>query len=330
VTTIRAISARAARPGLQCPGRRLCQYRKANGRWYGGDGGSRGLGHPQQTSGLIKDTAVLNIRDAAGAAQGLAIRVESTTGAPANVRIEDNLVQNYTRAGIIANGAGVDAWIEDNHVVGPNLPTVWAPNGIQVSRGAVGTVKVNNVNNASPNPPAGAGSGIIIFCAGPTTVEGNKILAADLGISIGDNQQARVIGNEVRNSTFDAYSLQFIGTIFGPLGCPAFPSPTTNNLLEGNKAFDSGENGVSLASFDPSGAPVTNNQIINTDIKDSGIDGIRVFSLAVGNFLINNQIENSGEHDAHDDNPPAINTWRDNDCNSPPPRKENQPGLCKG
>jgi hypothetical protein len=284
----------------------------------------------QRTSGLIKDTAVLNIRDLTGPAQGVAIRVEATASSIANLRVEDSLVQNYSRVGISADGAGVDVWIEDNQVIGPAPPTVWAPNGIQVSRGSVGMVKFNRVNNTpSPNPPAGAGSGILLFCAGPTTVEGNKIAAADLGIAISDNQDAWVTGNEVRDSRFDAYSLQYLGTLFGPLGCPVFPSPTTNNVLEGNKAFDSGENGVGLASFDPTGAPVTNNQIINTDIKNSGVDGIRAFQLAVENFFVNNQIETSAEHDAHDDNPSATNTWRDNDCNTPPPRDQNQPGLCK-
>ncbi len=283
----------------------------------------------RETDGVIKNVAVLNARNPDGSSQGIGIRVEST-GAPTDVRIEDNLVQNFTRAGISANGLGVTVHVEGNTVVGPVPPKVWAPNGIQISRGAQGVVEGNEVRDAtSPNPPGGAGSGILLFCAGPSTVQGNEVLGSDLGIALGDNADGRVIGNEVRDSVFDAYSLQFIGTLFGPLGCPAFPSPTTNNLLEGNKAFGSGENGVSIASFDPTNpAPPSGNRIVETEIRNSGIDGIRVFD-GTGNLFAGNSISGSGEHDAHDDTvgtgtAGTANTWEANDCVTSQP-----PGLCE-
>jgi hypothetical protein len=226
----------------------------------------------QQTSGRIEGVAVLNIRNPDGSSQGLGIRVEST-GVATNVRVEDSLVQNFTRAGINANGLGVDARSEDNKVIGPVAPKVWAPNGIQVSRGAVARVEGNEVHNAtSPNPPAGGGSGILLFCAGPSRVEENKVFASALGIALGDNAGAEVIDNEVDDSLFDAYSLQYIGTRFGDLGCPVFPSPTEENLLEDNEGVNSSENGVSLANFDPTDPlPSTDNRIEDNEIEDSGI-----------------------------------------------------------
>jgi hypothetical protein len=54
------------------------------------------------TNGVIKNVAVLNIRDETGGSQGLGIRIQSDLG-PANVRIENNLVQNFTRGGISGN-----------------------------------------------------------------------------------------------------------------------------------------------------------------------------------------------------------------------------------
>ena len=276
------------------------------------------------TDGLFKDNAILNIRNDSGSRQGVAIRIETVSGT-AYVDVEDNLVQNFTRVGINGNGIGVFLYVKDNDVIGPVNPKVWAPNGIQVARGAVGQVEGNHVQGpTSPNPPAGAGSGILLFCAGASMVEGNKVFDSDLGIALGDTADALVIGNEVYDSLFDAYSLQFIGDFFGLLGCPndPNPSPTNNNLLEGNKAFGSADTGVSLVNFRPSFDPLTpvGNVIENTDIKDSGIDGIHVFD-GERNVFENNQIENSGTTDCVDDT--AANTWTENDGDTSSPA-----GLC--
>lgn len=282
-----------------------------------------------QTDGAIRDTRVLNIRDASGASQGIAIRVQSA-GATTQVEVDDNLVQNFTRAGINANGIGVDAEIHGNTVMGPLPPKVWAPNGIQVARGAVAHVEGNQVHDAtSPVPAAGAGSGILLFCAGPSTVTGNEVFASDLGIALADNQDAVVTGNEVRDSVFDAYTLQYIGTLFGPLGCPTFPSPTMGNALEDNEAVDSGENGISLASFDPTDPiPPSDNTFEENEVRGSRVDGIHVFD-GTDNLFQDNEVKDSGDTDCVDDTVGAgtagtANTWEDNEGQTSSPA-----GLCE-
>jgi hypothetical protein len=285
----------------------------------------------QQTSGRIKDIEVLNIRDAAGAGQSAAIRINST-GAPVNVDVEDNLVNNWTRVGIMGNGPGVTIHVEDNMIIGPKPPKVWAPNGIQISRAAHAVVNGNEVHDASIGIiPPNAGSGILLFCAGPTTVQGNKIFASDTGVNLEDNAHAKVIGNEVHDSTFDAYPLlSGVAVMFDltgpfPAGCPGGVQATVDNTLEGNKAFGNSRDGVHLEGFAGQLGP-SFNRILNTDINISGRDGLRVMSGA-NNHFVNNSMENSIEHDAHDDQVPTPNSWRSNDCNSV--SQQNQPGLCQ-
>jgi hypothetical protein len=280
------------------------------------------------TDGVIRNVSVVNIRDASGATQGQGIRIQSTLG-PASVRIEDNLVQNFTRGGITGNFAGVSVNVRNNKVIGPVAPKVWAPNGIQISRGARASVVGNFVRNAtSPNPPAGAGSGILLFCAGPTSAQANFVTDSDLGIAISDNQDAQVRGNVVRDSVFNAYDFGFLGNLFGPLGCPQTPSPTQDNLLKQNLAVSSGEFGISLSSSDPTlPAPPTMNDIVGNVIRVSGVDGIRVFD-GTDNSFIGNSIRFSDEHDCHDDTigtrtAGTANTWKDNDGTTSYP-----PGLC--
>lgn len=282
-----------------------------------------------RTSGLIKDTAVVNIRDVTGASPGVGIRID---GPAATVRVEDNRVLNWTRVGIMGNGLGVNIQIEDNLIIGPTPPKIHAPNGVQVSRGAVGLVKGNVIYDASIGlVPPNAGSGILCFCAGPTTVEGNKISDSDTGVNLEDNANARVIGNEVSDSAYDAYPLLsgvavFFGDPIGGLGCPGGVQATIGNFHEGNKAFENGRDAVHLEGFAVLPGP-SNNDILNTDIKTSGRDGLRVVNGA-GNRFFNNTMEKSVEHDAHDDQIPTPNSWKDNNCKSA--SKENQPGLlCK-
>jgi hypothetical protein len=224
-------------------------------------------------------------------------------------------------------------YVRNNTVIGPVNPKVWAPNGIQISRGATALVTGNSVRDAtSPVPEAGAGSGILLFCAGPTTTEGNSVRTSDLGIALGDNQDSHVRGNVVRDSVFDAYSLQFIGTLFGELGCPDFPSPTQDNVLRQNLGVNSEEYGISLASFDPANPPLpppTMNDVLGNVIRKSGIDGIHVFQ-GTDNRFIGNSIAISGDQDCDDDTvgtgtAGTANTWQDNEGATSEPD-----GLCNG
>lgn len=302
------------------------------------------------TDGEISDVAVLHVRDATGGSQGIAIRAERNSGS-SHVMIKHNLVRDYTRVGISANGQGVDVRITDNTVIGPDLPKVWAPNGIQVSRGATARIQNNKVSGStSPVPDAGAGSGILLFCAGAARVTENRVFASDLGIAVSDNSFATVSRNRVENSLFDAYSLQYIGKLFGDLGCPSFPSPTKDNVLSDNRARNNGQDGISLANYDPvsDATSPSDNTISRNDVQGSGIDGIVICGSKTGpsgtqcdgtggnpsgNLITKNRIRASALTDptgvdARDETTGSgtagtANTWRDNRCKTSSPD-----GLC--
>jgi parallel beta-helix repeat protein len=93
-----------------------------------------------------------------------------------------NLIDNYQKAGIDIRGAGSIGTISDNEVRGIGPTPAIGQNGIQISRGASGTVTGNTVsaNAYSPRPLS---SGILIF--GPTgtvSVSQNRVLGSDNGI----------------------------------------------------------------------------------------------------------------------------------------------------
>ncbi len=303
-------------------------------------------------SGAIKHVEVLNIRNQSGSDQGIGIRVQTSDSSQrAKVVVASSKVKNYTRVGINGNGEGVHLTALFNKVAGPSGYKLWAPNGIQIARGAKGNVVANYVdNNPSPNVPGGAGSGILLFCAGETTVAGNTVTRADLGIALADQANAHVAGNLVKDAYFDGISLQFLGLYFGDIGCTSLdaPKPVENNRVVANHVRDSGDTGVSLVNFDYDRAPYTpnDNLLMFNKIRGSGDgasdaenDGIHVFTFTepgdsspsyepTGNTFELNTIKDSTDKDAVDEtrnsgSAGTANIWNRNRCTSADPT-----GLC--
>jgi hypothetical protein len=98
--------------------------------------------------------------------------------------IDGNTVSAYQKGGIVVNGAGTSASITNNSVSGLGPVVFIAQNGIQVSRGAVATVRGNDISDnfytgevgVGPNPggqnPEGweyFSTGLLLFEAGAGT-----------------------------------------------------------------------------------------------------------------------------------------------------------------
>jgi hypothetical protein len=148
----------------------------------------------QNASGTITDNAVRNVLlppALQGCQDGLAINVESNTGAPA-VTISNNSVRNYDKNGITASGlgnntGGPNVTVTGNTVIGLGATTVTAQNGIQISYGATGTVASNHVaDDIYINPPdctlCYGASGILIYASDSVTVSTNTVDSTQLGI----------------------------------------------------------------------------------------------------------------------------------------------------
>lgn len=154
----------------------------------------------EETNGSIRQVEVKNIRNADGSAQGLAIRVQGARAgefdpamppAEKSVEINENIIRNTSRIGILVDGLGASADIEENLIDGPSMPMVFAFNAIQISRSAKGKANKNVINDTvSPTPLTGGGAGVAIHCVDGVTVTKNVITNADLGIVIIDTQAA--------------------------------------------------------------------------------------------------------------------------------------------
>src|SRR5260370_6245807 len=106
--------------------------------------------------------------------------------------IDGNTVWAYQKGGIVVNGAGTTASITNNSVSGLGPVVFIAQNGIQVSRGAVATVRGHNLSNNFYTGEAG------LVNAGGNSPEGFEYLSTGLllfeagaGTRTSDNQVSR-------------------------------------------------------------------------------------------------------------------------------------------
>lgn len=131
-------------------------------------------------SGDIWNNTVTGITNTpfSGVQGGVGIYVLNDDGTLRTVDITNNTVNDYQKAGIVANGDDLTANITGNIVTGQGPTSVIAQNGIQVGFGATGTISNNTVsenawtgtyggsNDPATDPEADGSAGILLYMPG--------------------------------------------------------------------------------------------------------------------------------------------------------------------
>ena len=114
----------------------------------------------QDASGAISGTTDLAVAASLpsytlfGSDYGGGIFVQSDcVGGISNVNIQNNMVSNYYKSGIVCDGSGTTSNITGNTVTGVGPVIYIAQNGIQISRGAMGTVNNNQISGNNYSAP---------------------------------------------------------------------------------------------------------------------------------------------------------------------------------
>jgi hypothetical protein len=141
-------------------------------------------------SGSIQKTNVVGINQgASGCQEGNAIEVrnapfDGTHPNTQKVKIEENIIDDYQKTGIVANG-DVKVEIEKNFVGSSDLDDFLAANSIQVGFGAKGEVEKNIViGNDWDGPSNFAATAILIFASEDVKIKKNSLFGegTDVGI----------------------------------------------------------------------------------------------------------------------------------------------------
>jgi hypothetical protein len=222
----------------------------------------------QNTAGTITDNAVRNqLMDPAdqGCQLGLAINVESDTGAPA-VTISNNSVRNYDKNGITADGPGTGGGpavtITGNTVIGLGATSVIAQNGIQIGFGATGSATSNHVADDIYTGPTYGSAGILIYASAGVTASSNEVESTQLAIvpatdpTYGNANSTIIHGNRIGGTqNYDAIDL-----------C------SDNNTAESNVIYGSAQSGIHVDDECP---PSTgSNNIVKSNTINEACAGI--------------------------------------------------------
>ncbi|HEV8714492.1 MAG TPA: right-handed parallel beta-helix repeat-containing protein [Candidatus Binatia bacterium] len=127
--------------------------------------------------GSITDNTVRDINQgASGCQEGNAIEVRNapfdTTGADKLVTIQGNVISNYQKTGIVANGS-VAAVITQNDITGVGPVDYIGQNGIQIGFGATAIVRENLATGNDYTPTSFVSCGILLFKADGVQVSEN-------------------------------------------------------------------------------------------------------------------------------------------------------------
>jgi parallel beta-helix repeat protein len=182
-------------------------------------------------SATIEKNHITEIRAAdpalRGCQYGVGIQVgRSVEGQVGTATIKGNVIDSYQKNGMTIDGAGSSARVANNEIGPAGASEINAPNGIQVSRGAVAEVRHNEVSGNVYTPGTTSGTGILLYQAGAVTVENNKVFGNDVGIYLWSTNGAKVKSNNSHDNTFDGFFVE---------------SDATGNVFENNKASGNAE-----------------------------------------------------------------------------------------
>ncbi len=139
--------------------------------------------HYYNTSGIVSESRVQHITDAAHPSYSRVVSVVATHGEGETVDVSFIKVEvpDFQKGGLVVMGPGLTCTMEDNDINGAINPNL-APNGIQVSYGSSGTLTDNSVTSVEYPGTDWAGTGILLMESGSITVTGGEVVGCEVGI----------------------------------------------------------------------------------------------------------------------------------------------------
>ncbi len=178
-------------------------------------------------SGSLRDSTVENLvlAPALRGCQDQFAVLALPNAAPETVILDNNLVRNYGKGGVVASGAGLVFNALDNRFTGRG-PTVLgdaAQNGVQVSFGATGALSGNTIEDHSYVPGNFVATGALLFDA-DVDLDGNTFADNQVGAYYIDSNGSAT-GNIFEAGAADTGVARFWGAIFDDPPADRLPQP---------------------------------------------------------------------------------------------------------
>ena len=295
-----------------------------------------GNGTVAASNATVSNIANVDQANAGGCQQGVGIQVgRNALGEVGHATLTNVTVSGYQKNGITADAAGSSLTVSGSHITSAPSSLI-ASNGVQVSRGATGSITGNTISGNECNLAAGCTSdpvpadlnlsfatGIILYNpAAGLTIQGNTITNNDVGI---DHYVPATDGNAIsgaRNTSHKKNALDADGTATSPQKNVSVvsntPTAIAGNTLTGNRyegiyldegtatvsgnSITGGNIGVEVASF---GGETGNAQgtLSQNEITGATVAGIQLQLDPTATF----QAKISGDSNSIHDNAIGVN-----------------------
>ena len=218
-------------------------------------------------------------------------------------------VTGYQKNGITIDGAGTATTVDQSTVTGPGANTTQsqaiAANGIQISRGATGSITNSHITNnvcddaagqCGPDPVNGVQSaGILIFNSDGLTIQGNTLTSNDMGVYNFSQSTAGVTINKTGGSSPQKKTSAREPGARPNVAVAATPTQITGNTITNNRdenvfidegtvalngnTIDGSNVGVEVVSYGPSVEGTDGNSqgtLSKNEIKNATVAGIQL------------------------------------------------------
>jgi hypothetical protein len=184
-----------------------------------------------------------------GCQQGIGIQVgRNSISQVGHAALSNVTVTGYQKNGLTIDGAGTTATVDQSTVTGPGpnttLSLATATNGIQISRGATGSVTNSHITNnvcdeaaggCTSDPVTGVQSaGILIYNSDGLTIQGNTLTGNDMAIYNYSQTTAGVAINKAGSSAPKKTSVREAGPKPN-VAAVATPTQITGNTIANNR-----------------------------------------------------------------------------------------------
>jgi len=262
-------------------------------------------------SAKIANNRITNIADKplSGVQRGVAIQIGSVVPgvSPGSATITHNTIDRYQKNGIQVSGAGSNATIDDNSIVGAGVTTLIAQNGIQVSNGATAKITDNCISGNSYKPGPFGATGILLINPGAVTIADNTLTRNDVGVFVFRSKAAVVLdhnnasGNVLIGIMLDTASgARVVNNTTSKNGSGAAGSDggvalfaSTGNRIEGNKSESNKGAGIFVDSSS-NGNTITGNLLNGNTLFDAQDRSTGAGTVKTGNTWTNNRGKTSG------------------------------------
>ena len=282
----------------------------------------------RETGGIVDTVTVLGTGEWSGGDRAYGMYLSAATTA-VSLEIKGSTITNYDKNGIEVMGDKLTANIHDNTITGrgATLAGDEAQNGVNIGRGAMGTVNSNTISNMSYSPLTWWSAGVM-FYGGGGSANDNTINNCQIGLMF-DHSSGSAQGNTVNGGTvgllglwaqYDAagtWTATFSGNTVtaandtadyenAAIGCQTWDGSASvtfvadNNTLTGNTGTTA--DGIDIGDV-PAGSPagtitatITNNTISGWQHGIRLLSSVAASSTITGNTITNNVLADSGIH----------------------------------